>query len=82
LAATEPTDIKPNPKIQDPRLRHLALRLHALGPKPLYHFLDELERGADLRESLETRAALPAELIRAYRGDEFTPPFVIDGGAP
>jgi hypothetical protein len=31
------------------RLRFLAARLHALGPKPMFHFLDELVRGAELR---------------------------------
>ena len=58
------------------RLQHLARRLHALGPRPLFHFLDELERGADLRARLEQYAALPADLIRAYGGQ---PPFAIKG---
>src|ERR1700730_10261802 len=31
------------------RLRFLAARLHALGPNPMFHFLDELVRGAKLR---------------------------------
>ena len=31
------------------RLRFLAARLHALGHKPMFHFLDELVRGAELR---------------------------------
>jgi len=64
------------------RLRYLATRLHALGPKPLLHFLDELERGADLRGSLEEYAALPAELVHAYRGHDFVEPFAISGGRP
>jgi hypothetical protein len=32
------------------RLRYLAERLHALGEKPLYHFLTDLERGETLTE--------------------------------
>jgi hypothetical protein len=38
------------------RLKYLAARLHPLGPKPLFHFLDEVERGADLRSHLERYA--------------------------
>jgi hypothetical protein len=57
----------------DVRLRFLAARLHELGPQPLYYFLRELERGADLRISLERYARLPAEFIAAYGGDRFEP---------
>jgi hypothetical protein len=63
------------------RLRFLAAQLHALGPKPLFHFLDELERGADLRISLERYSRLPAEFILAYGGRDFPPSaFAIRGG--
>lgn len=63
------------------RLQQLSVRLHALGPKPLFHFLAELERGADLRTSLETYASLLADLIRAFGGDQFTPRvFPLKGG--
>jgi hypothetical protein len=55
------------------RLQRLAEALHALGPKPLFHFLNELERGADLRLSLEEYAALPGDLIECYGGDRFAP---------
>jgi hypothetical protein len=53
------------------RLQRLAQRLHALGPVPLFHFLDEVERGEELRSTLETYAELPADLIKAYHGDRF-----------
>jgi len=53
------------------RLQRFAQRLHALGPAPLFHFLDEVERGADLRATLEIYAELPADLIKAYDGDRF-----------
>jgi hypothetical protein len=62
------------------RRRYLVAKLHALGPAPLLYFLREIEEGADLRRSLETYAALPADLIRTYGGDQFTPAlFDIDG---
>jgi hypothetical protein len=48
-------------------------KLHALGPYPLYHFIDEIERGADVRDRLEVYARLPAGFIKAYRGDVFPP---------
>jgi hypothetical protein len=60
-------------------LQYLAPRPHALGPKPLFHFLDEIERGTPLRPHLETYAALPADFIRAYGGNQFRPPFAVKG---
>jgi hypothetical protein len=63
------------------RLQYLARRLHGLGERPLFHFLDEFERGADLRPHLERYAALPAAFIKANGGDRFVPALhVIDGG--
>jgi hypothetical protein len=59
------------------RLQFLAGQVHALGPKPLFHLLDEVERGAPLRQTLEVYAALPVDLVRAYRGDRFPEPFAI-----
>jgi hypothetical protein len=53
------------------RLQYLARRLHGLGEKPLFHFLDEVERGEPLRPHLERYAALPAEFIKAHSGDKF-----------
>ena len=54
-----------------------------LGPKPLFHFLDEVERGADLRSHLERYAALPADFIKAHAGDRFAPSLhCIDWGEP
>jgi hypothetical protein len=62
------------------RLKFLASRLHALGPQPLFHFLDDVERGADLRSHLERYATLPAEFIRANGVDQFAPSLhAIDG---
>jgi hypothetical protein len=63
------------------RLQYLARRLHGLGEKPLFHFLDEVERGEPLCPHLERYAALPADFIKANGGDRFAMPlFVIDGG--
>lgn len=65
------------------RLQFLAISLHALGPKPLFHFLDEVERGADSRSQLEIYARLPAEFIKAYGGDKFQPALhSLDGARP
>jgi len=63
------------------RRQRLVEHLHRLGPKPLYHFLDEVERGASIPDHLERYAALPADFIKANGGDEFAPfLFAIDGG--
>jgi hypothetical protein len=65
------------------RLQQLSARLHALGPKPLFHFLDEVERGAPLREHLERYAELTplADFIKANGGDQFGPAaFLVRGG--
>jgi hypothetical protein len=65
------------------RLQYLARRLHGLGEKPLFHFIDEVERGADLRQHLERYAALPAAFIKANDGDRFAPiVHVVDGREP
>lgn len=63
------------------RLQYLATRLHALGERPLFEFLTELERDADMRPLLERYARLPAGFIAALGGDKVPPRlFVIDGG--
>jgi hypothetical protein len=66
-AADDTRESNPSPI----KLQSLAQRLHALGPVPLFHFLDEVERGEELRSTLETYAELPADLIKAYHGDRF-----------
>jgi hypothetical protein len=63
--------------------QRLVERLHALGPKPLWHFLEEIEAGAPLRATLEIYAALSADFIRAYGGDRFAPSlWPVDGRGP
>ena len=63
------------------RLQHLAAALHALGPRPLFEFLREVENGADLRSRLEVYARYPASFIHANGGDVIPPSiFVIPGG--
>ena len=54
-----------------PRLRHLARQIHALGERPLYELFLELERGAELHDTLERYARLfpLAEFIAAFGGD-------------
>jgi hypothetical protein len=71
------------PEFSCRRRQRLVERLHRLGPKPLFHFLNEVERGADLWPHLERYAALPPEFIKANGGDQFEPFLhVIDGGKP
>lgn len=66
---------------QDLRLKFLARRLHALGEAPIYYFLRELERGADLRASLEAYAEIDPAFVKAYHGDRFMPAtFLIEKG--
>jgi len=65
------------PDIKNARLRFLACRLPALGPAPIYHFLTDIESGKPLLATLEEYAALPADFIKAYGGDEFAAPFAI-----
>jgi len=66
--------------IPDERLRHLARQLHALGEGPLYRFLQQIAAGADLIPTLETYAALPADLIQAFDGDRLPEPRMVAGG--
>ena len=53
-----------------PRLQHLARQIHALGERPLYECLLELDRGADPRPTLERFARLAplAGFIAENRG--------------
>ena len=46
------------------RLKYLARRLHALGPRPLFHYLNKVERGYPLREHLE---ATPVSILVSLR---------------
>jgi len=62
------------------RLRQLARRIHALGPRPLYELLRELEADAPLHERLERYAALPADFIKALDGYRLPPLRSVEGG--
>jgi hypothetical protein len=65
------------------RRRLLVTKLHRLGPASLSHFINNIERGEHIAETLERYAALPADFIRAYGGDRFPPALLcIDGGGP
>jgi hypothetical protein len=67
----------PNRQPQAPasiaRLRYLAGRIHALGPRPLYELLRQLDAGAELHPTLEAYARLPAKFIAAHGGDRLMP---------
>ena len=58
------------------RLRHLAQRLHSLGPRPIFELLKEIANGGDLWRRLERYAELDPEIVRAIGADEM-PPLVI-----
>jgi hypothetical protein len=63
------------------RLKYLARRLRALGERPVFECLHEIECGADLRERLERYAWLDPDVVEALGGSHFGPPvFVIEGG--
>jgi hypothetical protein len=63
------------------RLKYLARRLHALGPRPLFDYLNKVERGYPLREHLEAYARLDPGVVAALGATQFGPPvFVIEGG--
>jgi hypothetical protein len=66
---------------KDVRLRRLATQIHALGPRPLYEFLAELDAGADLWTRLEAYAALEryCGFIAALDGDRMPPLRVVGG---
>jgi hypothetical protein len=77
---------RPATQARDPaadrtRLQFLIRQLHRLGERPLFHFIDELERSAPLREPLEIYATLDPDFIKALGGDRFVPFFAIDGCA-
>jgi hypothetical protein len=64
------------------RLAYLAIRIHALGPRPLYELFRELEAGAPLIERLERYAALfpLADFILEHGGDRLPTLRSIPGG--
>jgi hypothetical protein len=59
----------PRRRLPRERLRHLARRIHQLGPRPLFELLRELEAGANFHDSLEGHAALDADLIHELGAD-------------
>jgi hypothetical protein len=61
------------------RQRHVE-HCHRLGPAPLFHLLTELDEGKPVWPTVARCAGLPADLIRAYGGDQFAPAtHVIEG---
>jgi hypothetical protein len=64
------------------RLRLLARRVHALGPRPLYQMFRELAGGADFSNTAERYAALAplADFIAANSGDQLPPVARLVGG--
>lgn len=55
------------------RLRHLAARVHALGPNPLFQMMCELSGSSAALARFEAYAALDADFIRAHGADKLPP---------
>ena len=62
-------------------LRRLAGRVHAPGPAPLFHLLNELVARPDPISRIEAFAALDPTLIAAFGGDRLAPLRISDGDA-
>jgi hypothetical protein len=62
------------------RLRRLAERMHALGPRPLLEFLREIIAGADAVERLERYAELDPNVVRDLGADRMPPSHRVIGG--
>jgi hypothetical protein len=69
MARTEAQRARKPPAIPTERLRHLARRIHALGERPLFELLRELEAGAPLRPRLERYAELSADVVERLGAD-------------
>jgi hypothetical protein len=69
LAQTEAQRARKPPAIPTERLRHLARRIHALGERPLFELLRELEAGAPLRPRLERYAELSSDVVKRLGAD-------------
>jgi hypothetical protein len=55
------------------RLRHLADRIHRLGPRPLHELLCELAGGAEVLTRSEAYAALDPQTVHALGADRLPP---------
>ena len=67
--------------IPEARLRRLAGRLHAAGPRPVLEYLREILAGADPIERLERYAELDPAIVAAV-GAHKLPPIVVEIQAP
>ena len=55
------------------RLRHVASRIHAHGPLPLYHLLCELSASPAALDRLEAYAALDVDTLDRFGGHDLPP---------
>jgi hypothetical protein len=67
-------------RIDPARARYLAIRIHALGPRSLFHLFLDLDAEADLAETLEHFASLPVAFVDRYGWRELDPPAKLVGG--
>jgi hypothetical protein len=55
------------------RLRYVADRIYALGPRPLFELMCELAGGADPLQRFETYARLDSDIVNDLGGCELPP---------
>jgi hypothetical protein len=55
------------------RVRALAIRIHDLGPRPLFELMCELAGGADPFDRFEAYGALDPHTVRVLGGADLTP---------
>lgn len=56
------------------RLRHLAGRIHGLGPRPLFELMCELSTSSAALDRFEAYAALDHETLARFGGHALPPP--------
>jgi hypothetical protein len=72
--------------VRQQRRQHWVEKIHALGPRPVYEVVAEIERrglrGVDLDRCLERFASLDLDLLRALGGHRFParPIWLVPGG--
>lgn len=55
------------------RLRHLAGRIHSLGPRPLFEMMCELSGSSSALALFETYAAIDPDVLSRYGGHALPP---------
>ena len=59
--------------VQERRVQRDAERVHALGARPMFEAMRELESGRTVADTLADYARLPVEVVRDLGADHFPP---------